>query len=576
MLTWVIDNVKALVACFYQINPWTFKHSRKRTPHWHAETLREGAILYMDRRRFFSQGLLAVSAPTLPFGSSAVSSVDPRIEKATEIRTRAAKLQSLRQLAPTPSNGDETNLPEYIGCFAKGLPHTPSGLVEPQAYTALLKALKTGEFADFERLPRAGGRTLSNPISAFAFHLEGGDPHTFEIPPAPSIASSACQFDSSELYWQSLCRDVPFAQYQTSPVIQQAAAHLGTTPANAFRGPTKGDLDGPYISQFLLKPIPYGAGRLEQRYNVPLPGSDFMTTLNEWSQIQTGISPWLEVTYDPVPRYIRNGRDLSEFVHYDFAYQAHLAAALILINANAKSIHNCNQFKSGSNPYRYSTIQDGFATFGPAEACDWLGRVTTAALKAAYFQKWSVHRRVRPEALGGLIHSNRTGLRKYPVHDSVLNSPAVDATFAKHGSYLLPQAYPEGCPLHPSYPSGHASIAGACAVILKACYDGTMLLPACVEPSDDGTKLVPCKNYSPTINDEINKLAFNIAMGRDWAGIHYRSDTLAGLQLGEAVGISVLQDLVTTFTETFRGLSLERFDGTRITILPGGELVHQT
>lgn len=95
-----------------------------------------------------------------------------------------------------------------------------------------------------------------------------------------------------------------------------------------------------------------------------------------------------------------------------------------------------------------------------------------------------------------------------------------------------------------------------------------MLLPACVELSEDGATLEHCQNYSPTINDEIDKLAFNIAMGRDWAGIHYRSDTMAGLHLGEEVGISILEDLARTFTEDFRGFRLTRFDGSEVYIPP--------
>jgi hypothetical protein len=298
-----------------------------------------------------------------------------------------------------------------------------------------------------------------------------------------------------------------------------------------------------------------------------------MTTLNEWSQIQVGMPPWLQATYDPVPRYIRNGRDLAEYVHYDFPYQAYLNAALILINAGPKSILNCNQFKSPNNPYRYSTVEEGFVTFGQAEVTDWLGRITTASLKASYCQKWMVHRRLRPEALGGVIHQTRAGIREYPIHSTLLHSEAVDAVHSHTGSYLLPQAYPEGCPLHPSYPAGHAAIAGACSVVLKACFDGSMLLPGCVEPSADGLKLAPCSNYSPTVGDEIDKLAFNIAMGRNWAGIHYRSDAMAGLQLGEEVGISILQDLVRTYTEDFKGLAFARFDGTQIRITPQGEVV---
>ncbi len=259
-------------------------------------------------------------------------------------------------------------------------------------------------------------------------------------------------------------------------------------------------------------------------------------------------------------------------MHYDFTYQAYLNAALILVNSGPKSILNCNQFKSGNNPYRYSTIEEGFGTFGPPEAFDWIGRVSTAALKAAYCQKWMVHRRLRPEELGGLIHQTRTGVRKYPIHSTLLESEAVDAVFAKTGSYLLPQAYPEGCPFHPSYPAGHAAIAGACSVILKACFDGSMLLPGCVEPSTDGLTLLPRSNFSPTVGDEIDKLAFNIAMSRDWAGIHYRSDCVAGLQLGEDVAVSILQDLARTYTEDFQGFSFKRFNGTEVRITPQGEV----
>lgn len=171
-------------------------------------------------------------------------------------------------------------------------------------------------------------------------------------------------------------------------------------------------------------------------------------------------------------------------------------------------------------------------TFGQAEITDWLGRVTTAALKAAYCQKWMVHRRLRPEELGGRIHHVRTEQRTYPLHPALLKSLAVDATYLRKGTYLLPQAYPEGCPLHPSYPAGHAAIAGACSVILKVCFDESMLLPGCVVPSADGLSLEAATGFAPTIGAEINKLVSNIALARDWAGIHYRSDAIA-LSLGK-------------------------------------------
>ena len=35
-----------------------------------------------------------------------------------------------------------------------------------------------------------------------------------------------------------------------------------------------------------------------------------------------------------------------------------------------------------------------------------------------------------------------------------------------------------------------------------------------------------------TVENELNKLAANIAFGRDWAGVHYWSDQIESLQLG--------------------------------------------
>ena len=39
-----------------------------------------------------------------------------------------------------------------------------------------------------------------------------------------------------------------------------------------------------------------------------------------------------------------------------------------------------------------------------------------AALKAAWAQKWLVHRRLRPEAFGGRIHLTKTKTGSYPIH----------------------------------------------------------------------------------------------------------------------------------------------------------------
>ena len=65
---------------------------------------------------------------------------------------------------------------------------------------------------------------------------------------------------------------------------------------------------------------------------------------------------------------------------------------------------------------------------------------------------------------------------------------------------------------------------------------------------------------------ELNKVANNVALGRDMAAVHWRSDGFQSLLLGEAVAISILQDQRRTFNEPFDGFTFTKFDGTTITV----------
>jgi hypothetical protein len=69
-----------------------------------------------------------------------------------------------------------------------------------------------------------------------------------------------------------------------------------------------------------------------------------------------------------------------------------------------------------------------------------------------------------------------------------------------------------------------------------------------------------------TVGGELNKLASNISLGWDWAGVHWRSDGIEGLKLGEAVARQVLTHLRTTYPEHFHGFRFTAFDGTDVTI----------
>ena len=123
------------------------------------------------------------------------------------------------------------------------------------------------------------------------------------------------------------------------------------------------------------------------------------------------------------------------------------------------------------NPYRHYKKQSAFGTFGVPYFLGLLGEAAQRALKTVWYAKWFVHRALRPEDFGGLVHMTKTHKAAYPLNGDILNSAALAMAYQKYGTFLLPQAYPEGCPQHPSYAQGHGSVSGACATILKAAID---------------------------------------------------------------------------------------------------------
>jgi hypothetical protein len=61
----------------------------------------------------------------------------------------------------------------------------------------------------------------------------------------------------------------------------------------------------------------------------------------------------------------------------------------------------------------------------------------------------------------------------------------------------------------------------------------------------DGLSLTPYTGADATrmtVGSELNKLASNIARGRNIAGVHWHSDAVQAILLGEQVAISILQD----------------------------------
>jgi len=140
---------------------------------------------------------------------------------------------------------------------------------------------------------------------------------------------------------------------------------------------------------------------------------------------------------------------------------------------------------------------------------------------------------------------------------------------AKYGTYFLSQAFPEGSPTHPAYPTGHGTVAGACITVLKFFFDGNFVIPNPQVPSSDGTTLNDYAGSDAgqmTVNGELHKVADNVSFGHGiHAAIHWRSDTDTSVELGEAVALSVLQDRAHTYNEKFT-VKLTKLDGTTATI----------
>lgn len=521
--------------------------------------------------------------------------------RALKVRVENAWNDHHAPVAPHPVNGDEERYPNKIGSDHRGLPHDDRGEVDPAAWALAAKAFASRDPADFEKIPLGGTRKLVNPIGTLAVNLSGVDATQISIPPAPELASAQRASEAVELYWQSLLRDVPFSEYGTNPDVAAAVAELDKLPAFTgprvngrvtpdvlFRGSVTyadpsdpsgrtpkhvippGVLDGPYVSQFLLRDIPYGVASVSSRYRLPtaIRDNDFATTHEEWLAVQNGVAPKRTTRFDSTTRHIATGRDLAEYVHG--SSPSFLGAALLLAAAAGKDAALASGFGaplSPSNPYLNSKTQvGGTGTFASGYFQGLVTWSQSLAIRVEYWQKWFVHRVLRAEAYGGLVNQVVDHGADYPLHQDILDSQALSRSFSEHGSYLLPQAYPEGAPLHSAYPGGNASISGVSVTLLKAFFDESWVIPNPVQPDpSDPTKLIPYVGPPLTVGGELNKLALNSGLGRNWAGIHWRTDAAAAFAAGEAIAIALLRDERPTFREPFTGFTLTKFDGTKVT-----------
>ena len=515
-----------------------------------------------------------------------------------------------------PNNGEEEDYP-YIANYSKALRHNKLGEPDKDSYRTFLRAAEAGTFEEWEKVELGTFEEphlrLFNPTAGLTLPTEGPDPFGLFMPPPPRIDSPEGAADIAENYWEAVTRDVYFGDFDSNNTIAQAAEDLSSldgfpgisrlrkvTPDNIFRVDFPGVLTGPFVSQFALQgtPIPpFGvspkdgfvitgwSNRIDQRIlTAKQPGVDYLTDFKEWLRVENGHDPrsgmFCSQDWDNTPRFIRYPRDLANWVHYDdVPSQEFTFACLILIHQTvpcmrvvpdpAAVLFGGSAPFDPSNPYQGSRTQEAFFNFGPFHPLAFLTEVTLLALRAVWFQKYYVHRRLRPEEFGARIHIQKTGQAEYPIHRDILESNVFDRPeFKRRDSFLLPLGFAEGAPPHPSYGGGHSTAVGAQATVLKAFFDETYVLPNAYVASRDGKELVPYTGPGKdelTVGGELNKLASNVAFGRNMAGVHYRTDSEQSMLLGEKVAIELLEQRSRGFPES-GAFNFTKFNGERMTI----------
>ena len=102
--------------------------------------------------------------------------------------------------------------------------------------------------------------------------------------------------------------------------------------------------------------------------------------------------------------------------------------------------------------------------------------------------------KIRPEVCSSIVNLvqkgklDGTGFPGLDQLKSLLDGPAaetieavreknqsIDPNNQEYNTYYLDCLYPEGSPTHPSYPAGHACVAGATITVIKAMLDTTTM-----------------------------------------------------------------------------------------------------
>ncbi|MCX5922734.1 MAG: hypothetical protein NTX86_05420 [Candidatus Dependentiae bacterium] len=515
------------------------------------------------------------------------------------------------QIEPVDASQVES-MPDYAVLFTKTLGHdVRTGLLVPRgrnSYQKFLEALKKRDKKALKAIEYAPGVEdgFMNPQGAFAQDV---DTKKFGLWQSPLIASPQAAAELIEVYLMALCRDVSFDDYGSgvktdddgkgNSVTKKAAGILQNI-GNAYRGPRDdgkvtpsvlfrdvfpGNLVGPYVSQFLLlDTYESPQDKIGKKQHIPTASTrEFGVSWDDFVAIQNGLIPQQYAAHDvdnTTLRYPINGRDLGIIVRTHDVGGFFQKAVTCLLHHKAPLAQSMKRQKKVFDTMK-SLIDE----------------VAMQAQKTVWIYKWK-ELRLRPEAMAGLVHQAKiTDTNPYHLDgllfdglllEWVKEHNALQATLPQNSlsleqaqTYLLGQVYPGGAPAHPSYPSGHAIVSGACTTVVKALFNDQKKINTVIKPvkadSQDPVALVLLNKDEGaddmTIGSELDKLVVNISFGRNWTGIHYRADGHDGNLLGEEVAIGYLQNLCSRKKSGFTRFEFTKLDGTRIRITAQGVTV---
>ena len=455
----------------------------------------------------------------------------------------------------------------YRNLFSKAIQHPNGQTPDVQTYQKLIQAIKNKDVNLLYSIVNQNTK-LVDPYCILDSELLGMYRSSVVVSDTPAPTSEQAGAELLEVYAMALLRDIPFSEWTGDPLVAEIISDLNLvktalgaplengniTVSTLFRGPAvSGNLIGPYVSQFLYHDFILGSLVLKQKHSIAPTTEDFLTN------ITTFVNNW-NSPIDPVnligpnERYMIDIRDCANSHHLDQLWQVFFIAATILLNRNVPfSVTSARQAKT-------------FIHLGPVDLFDLMMTAAKLSMNATWMIKWS-QLRYRPEEMAYQVHLKKSSGNGLNFPSSLLTNPILDKINEKYGNYLMPVAFPEGSPSHPSYPSGHATVAGAMATVVKAFFDCNQTIPGKI-PNADGSELIDLTSNGEivqlNIGNELNKLAYNCGIFRNFGGIHYRAD-YNGVLVGEQVAIDVLTEFVTRYEKNVT-FTLKKMDGATILI----------